>query len=162
MNKPFVYIAGDIMSIGSQYELERITSIVRSLELDYYSPIENKSINDKSNFTEEENNCLAERIVEADTQRLEQADIVIFNIKQYALGTLCELGQCYQMMRDSTNKSKKFYFLYSDIRRNTNLKEMNDRRSWAINQYVYGLILALSNGQGFVSEEELTEELAKY
>lgn len=157
--KPFVYIAGDIMSTGSQYELELITNIVSSYCFDYYSPIENKSINDKKNVTEEENNTLAERIVEADSQRLEQADIVIFNLKQHALGTLVELGQCLQMKRDNPNLKKKFIFLYDDIRRETNLNEMNDRRSWSINQYVYGAVLELSNNVGFVDLEGLESML---
>lgn len=157
-----VYIAGDIMSKGSQYELEEITKVVEGLGLDYYSPVKNKSINDKHNLTEEENNCLAERIVEADSNRLEDADIIIFNIKQHALGTLCELGQCYQMLRDSGGLlEKEFVFLYDDMRRETNLNEKNDRRSWGINQYVYGLVLALSRGKGFVPFEELCSNLSE-
>ena len=159
MKKPFVYVAGDIMSIGSQYELQLICDIIGSKDYSYYSPILNKSINDKRNVTEEENNHLAEKIVEADSKRLEEADIVIFNIKHYAVGTLVELGQCLQMFRDNPNLKKSFYFLYSDIRRDTNLNEMNDRRSWSINQYIYGAVLALSKGRGFMSLEDLKRVL---
>ena len=160
MTKKKVYIAGDIMSIGSQYELQLITDIVKKFDLDYYSPIENKSINDKSNVTEEENNKLAERIVEADSRRLEESDIVIFNIKQHALGTLCELGQVYQMLRMyGPDIAPRCLFLYSDIRRDTNLNEKNDRRSWSINQYLYGIVLELSDGKGFISLEDLPSEL---
>lgn len=155
-----VYIAGDIMSSGSQYELEEIAKTVSAVGLEYYSPIKNKSINDKHSLTEEENNKLAERIVEADSERLEDSDIIIFNIKQHALGTLCELGQCYQMFRDSGGLcDKEFIFLYDDIRRGTNLNEKNDRRSWSINQYVYGLVLALSRGKGFIDPKDLKVEL---
>ena len=66
--KPLGYLGGDIMTHGSnlarQYEYDKF--IEAKIPVDIYSPIMNKSINDKSNVTEEENNCLAEKIVAAD------------------------------------------------------------------------------------------------
>lgn len=162
MKKPFVYVAGDIMSVGSQYELQLICDILEKLGFDYYSPIKNKSINDKSNMTEEQNNCLAERIVEADSKMLEKADIIIFNVKEHAIGTTVEIGQCLGMKRTNPFMAKVFYCLYSDIRRETNLNEKNDRRSWSINQYLYGALLELTEGQGFISLEELESELRRF
>ena len=174
MTKPFVYIAGDIMSTGSQYELERIEEVVKKLGFDYYSPIKNKDINDKSNVTEEENNILAERIVKEDTERLMKADIVIFNYKNYAEGTKIEIGQClgwkqegidladYYWQDEDTREveegHKKYICLFDDIR-NTNLNEKGFRRSHSINQYIYGAILELTDGKGFIPFEDLEKEL---
>ena len=54
--KPLGYLGGDIMSFGSnlarQYEYNKF--IEMGLPVDVYSPVQNKSINDKSNMTEEE------------------------------------------------------------------------------------------------------------
>lgn len=160
--RAFVYIAGDIMSSGSQYELKQIIKDVELVGLPYYSPVSNASINDKKNVSEAENNTLAERIVAADSEQLERADVIIFNIKQHALGTLVELGQCLQMKRDNPNLRKKFICLYDDIRRETNLNERNDRRSWSINQYVYGAVLELTGGVGFIPLSELFGTLYSY
>ncbi len=154
----YIYVAGDIMSQGSQYELKQIEDLLDQAGLEYYSPRKNASINDKKKQTVESNNGLAERIVKADTERLEQADIIVFNLKQHAIGTMCEVGQVYGMVR--AGAKKKCYFLYDDIRR-TDLPEVADRRSWSINQYLYGLVLALSDGAGFLTLEQLAEELKK-
>ncbi|MDD7385294.1 MAG: nucleoside 2-deoxyribosyltransferase [Actinomycetaceae bacterium] len=154
----FVYIAGDIMSSGSQFELSNIESIVAELGLDYYSPIKNKGINDKKNVTVEENNKLAEKIVMEDTERLRRADIVIFNIKEYAIGTLVEIGQVLDMVEHG--EEKHCIFLYDDIRRTT-LPEIGDRRSWSVNQYLYGAVLKLTDGRGFVELAEVRDELEK-
>ena len=55
--KDLGYLGGDIMSFGSnlarQYEYDKF--IEMGLPVDVYSPVSNKSINDKSNMTEEEN-----------------------------------------------------------------------------------------------------------
>lgn len=52
--KPLVYLAGNIMSFGDQlareYEYNKI--IKSNIPVEVYSPIKNKSINDKSNMTE--------------------------------------------------------------------------------------------------------------
>ncbi|MDD7465458.1 MAG: nucleoside 2-deoxyribosyltransferase [Actinomycetaceae bacterium] len=148
----FVYIAGDIMSTGSQHELSVIEDVVKDLGLEYYSPIKNKGINDKKNVTVKENNALAERILREDTERLKRADLVIFNVKEFAIGTLVELGQVLEMMEH--DPAKRCVFLYDDIRRTT-LPEIGDRRSWSINQYLYGAVLKMSGGRGFVEPNEL-------
>ena len=62
--KPLGYLGGDIMTFGSnlarQYEYDEF--IKAGIPGEVYSPVKNKSINDKSNMTEEENNGLAEKI----------------------------------------------------------------------------------------------------
>ena len=53
---------------------------------------------------------------------------------------------------------KKVYPHLEDIRR-TNIPESGDRRSWGINQYVYGVCLDLTDGKGLYEWEEILEEL---
>lgn len=159
MSKHYAYLAGDIMSRGSQHEAFLIEQILEEVGIDFYSPRLNKSINDKKAVTEEENNKLAERIVKADTEHLNQADIIVFNVKESSIGTLIEVGQVLGLHNNQDNK--KCFFIFDDIRR-TNLMEIGDRRSWSINQYLHGAILELTNGKGILNSlEELKEELQK-
>lgn len=135
-----------------------------------YSPVQNKSINDKSNMTEEENNHLAEKIVAADVERLWNSDYTVLCPEQSAIGTMCEMSILYgwKYMADKLlelittaidndvppNKlvgligdelvriaEKKNYAHYFDIRTN-HLNEKDWRRSFSINQFLYGIILA--------------------
>lgn len=159
MKQNYVYIAGDIMSSGSQYEALQIENILREVGIPFYSPRLNKSINDKKAVTVEDNNKLAERIVKADTEHLNFANVIIFNIKESSIGTLIEVGQVLGL--HNNKDKKKCFFLYDDIRRTT-LEEIGDRRSWSINQYLHRAILELSNGRGILNSlDELKEELEK-
>ena len=92
--KPLGYLGGDIMSFGSnlarQYEYDKF--IEMGLPVDVYSPVQNKSINDKSNMTEEENNHLAEKITAADIESLWNSDFVVMCPEQSAIGSLTETG----------------------------------------------------------------------
>ena len=132
-------------------------------------------------MTEEENNHLAEKICEADIERLWNSDYTVLCPEQSAIGTMCEMGVLYgwkymadQMIRkiwetiinnwEKTNlnnlseeqKAKLFdvllkildeqackqnYAHYFDIRTN-HLNEKDWRRSFSINQMLYGMILA--------------------
>lgn len=186
-NKPLGYLGGDIMSFGSnlarEYEYNKFKDAHIPGEI--YSPIMNKSINSKSNMTEEENNHLAEKICEADIDRLWNSDYTVLCPEQSAIGTMCEMGVLYgwqymceklfeveQKMLDKygnpsdNNKpfsheftlqlksdmfdalsseinrqyNKKNYAHYFDIRTN-HLNEKDWRRSFSINQMLYGMIL---------------------
>ena len=92
--KPLGYLGGDIMSFGSnlarQYEYDKFNEL--NLNVDVYSPVQNKSINDKNSVTEEENNHLAEKITEADIERLWNSDFVVMCPEQSAIGSMCETG----------------------------------------------------------------------
>ena len=181
--KPLGYLGGDIMTHGSnlareeEYEKFKKANIPGSV----YSPVQNKSINDKSNMTEEENNHLAEKICEADIDRLWNSDYTVLCPEQSAIGTMCEMGVLYgwkymadQMIRkiweiiignnwenanlgnlSQEQKAKLFdvllkildqqtikqnYAHYFDIRTN-HLNEKDWRRSFSINQMLYGMIL---------------------
>ena len=183
--KPLGYLGGDIMTRGSnlarQEEYDKFQEA--GLPVDVYSPVQNKAINDKSNMTEEENNHLAEKIVEADVERLWNSDFTVLCPEQSAIGTMCEMGILYgwkymadklmdieqafmdehfdeydhatperrlelrdemaQKVRDEVQRIayKKNYAHYFDIRTN-HLNEKDWRRSFSINQFLYGIILA--------------------
>lgn len=184
MNKPLIYLGGNIMGHGDnlarQEEYDQF--IAEKINCDVYSPVMNKSINDKSAMTEEENNHLAEKIVEADVDRLWKSDYTVMCPEQSAIGTMCEMGILYgwkymaerlihmeqQFMKeheeifnngDLNSKlslinilhcgivgelhkilDKKNYAHYFDIRTN-HLNEKDWRRSFSINQFLYGMIL---------------------
>ena len=184
--KPLGYLGGDIMTFGSnlarEYEYEQFKKA--GIPGEVYSPVQNKSINDKSNMTEEENNVLAEKIVAADVERLWNSDYTVLCPEQSAIGTMCEMGilygwkymadkllemfaeadldpgiyhnneEKYKNYADKFNQflmqwyqeinriaNKKNYAHYFDIRTN-HLNEKDWRRSFSINQFLYGIILA--------------------
>ena len=175
MNKlPLGYVGGDIMTHGSQLarqeECDKMDAA--GLNITYYSPAQNKSINDKSNMTEEQNNCLAEKITAADIERLWNSDFAVMCTEQSAIGTMCELGclfgwkymadrlleimnnachpeggeaSCNEILLTIANEiyriaSKNIFAHYFDIRTN-HLNEKDWRRSFSINQLLYGMIL---------------------
>lgn len=179
-NKPLGYLGGDIMSFGSnlarQYEYDKF--IAMGLPVEVYSPVQNKSINDKSNMTEEQNNHLAEAITEADIERLWNSDFVVMCPEQSAIGSMCETGCLFgwkymanrlldicgevgnvdevmadrdkrdellgKLLREIVRINEKLnYFHYFDIRTN-HLNEKDWRRSFSINQLLFGMILYTS------------------
>ena len=170
--RPLGYLGGDIMTYGSnlarQEEYDKFKTA--GIPGEVYSPVQNKSINDKSNMTEEENNHLAEKICEADIERLWNSDYTVLCPEQSAIGTMCEMGVLYgwkymaDKLMETVNygieqeypqevildalvdtikdiQSKKNYAHYFDIRTN-HLNEKDWRRSFSINQMLYGMILA--------------------
>ena len=184
--KPLGYLGGDIMSFGSnlarQYEYDKFKEL--NLDVDVYSPVMNKSINDKNSVTEEENNRLAEKITEADIERLWNSDFVVMCPEQSAVGSLCETGclfgwkwmaeklatiidnkssndeECLKELIREINRIyyKLNYFHYFDIR-NTNLNEKGWRRSFSINQLLYGMILYTAENGDFESFDEIMNHL---
>lgn len=189
MSKPLGYLGGDIMSFGSnlarQYEYDKFLEM--GLPVEVYSPVQNKSINDKSNMTEEENNHLAEKITEADIERLWNSDFVVMCPEQSAIGSMCETGclfgwkwmaekllSLYQESKvngeddeQTLNRiydellrinDKKNFFHYFDIRTN-HLNEKDWRRSFSINQLLYGMILYTSETGDFESFENIMKRL---
>ena len=186
--KPLGYLGGGIMTYGENLarQEEYDTFKAAGIPGEVYSPVQNKSINDKSNMTEEENNCLAEKIVAADVERLWNSDYTVMCPEQSAIGTMCEIGILYgwkymaekilNLMKETskaekerledtpfsaeeradiianalfkavlnltqTQLNKKNYAHYFDIRTN-HLNEKDWRRSFSINQFLYGIILA--------------------
>lgn len=181
--RPLGYLGGDIMGFGSnlarQYEYNKF--IEMGLPVDVYSPVQNKSINDKSNMTEEENNCLAEKITAADIERLWNSDFVVIEPAQTAIGSMCELGclfgwkyMCDRLLEIAENAEeypimavmdeikrmakKDVYCHYFDIRTN-HLNEKDWRRSFSINQLLYGMILYVEKNGDIETFDEIMEQL---
>ena len=170
--RPLGYLGGDIMTHGSNLARQEEYDKFKEANIpgEVYSPVQNKSINDKSNMTEEENNHLAEKIVEADVERLWNSDYTVLCTEQSAIGTMCEMGILYgwkymsdrlleifnkglsdnsksyeEVLEDVVREvarisDKKNYAHYFDIRTN-HLNEKDWRRSFSINQFLYGIIL---------------------
>ena len=92
--KPLGYLGGDIMTYGSNLARQEEYDKFKEANIpgEIYSPVQNKSINDKSNMTEEENNHLAEKICKADIDRLWNSDYTVLCPEQSAIGTMCEMG----------------------------------------------------------------------
>jgi nucleoside 2-deoxyribosyltransferase len=195
---PLGYVGGDIMTHGSQLarqeECDKMDAA--GLKVQYYSPAQNKSINDKSNMTEEQNNCLAEKITAADIERLWNSDFAVMCTEQSAIGTMCELGCLFgwkymadrlmevlskvgtledfeksQLIRSEgcialfneiyRIASKNIFAHYFDIRTN-HLNEKDWRRSFSINQLLYGMILyCTKDGKLHENFDSVLEELKK-
>ena len=172
IKEPLGYLGGDIMTYGSnlarqeEYDKFKAAGIPGKV----YSPAQNKEINNKSAMTEEENNHLAEKICEADIERLWNSDYTVLCPEQSAIGTMCEVGVLYgwKYMADKLIEigaklmheqelptedvldalvneikrinNKKNYAHYFDIRTN-HLNEKDWRRSFSINQMLYGMLL---------------------
>lgn len=173
--RPLGYLGGDIMTHGSNLARQEEYDKFKEADIpgSVYSPVQNKSINDKSNMTEEENNHLAEKICEADIERLWNSDYTVLCPEQSAIGTMCEMGVLYgwkymaehlielvdklvheeltyeDILEKLINEigriyDKKNYAHYFDIRTN-HLNEKDWRRSFSINQMLYGMILAATS-----------------
>ena len=187
---PLGYVGGDIMTHGSQLarqeECDKMDAA--GLKVQYYSPAQNKSINDKSNMTEEQNNCLAEKITAADIERLWNSDFAVMCTEQSAIGTMCELGCLFgwkymadRLMEISEDKAlldndmfaevieeeirrianKNIFAHYFDIRTN-HLNEKDWRRSFSINQLLYGMILECTKDHKLHENfDSVLEELKK-
>lgn len=180
-----VYLAGDMLPKASQLLRAKEREQIKAIGLDFYNPMDNKDINDKSKV---ENEGLAERIVKADTDAIISSDVVVIEPQPFALGTMVELGQIkgmkdmakmiLEIVDEETftpeilNKvvklavkviDQKVYPHYEDVRRfdGAGRDEEGDRRSLGINQYVYGTCLDLTDGKGFYKWEEVLEELKK-
>lgn len=187
---PLGYVGGDIMTHGSQLARQEECDKMNAagLNITYYSPAQNKSINDKSSMTEEQNNCLAEKITAADIDRLWNSDFAVMCTEQSAIGTMCELGCLYgwhymankllEICEDNAIQnnddfaaiieeeirriaSKNVFAHYFDIRTN-HLNEKDWRRSFSINQLLYGMILACTKDNKLhESFDSVLEELKK-
>lgn len=151
-----IYNGGDMLSVANQARHADENRQLRNLGFQVYSPQDDKTINDKANQTVESNNSLAEKIFDRDTRGMEQADIIIFEVANNNVGTTTEVGQ-WAMQERINPTGKRYYFHSYDIRR-TSIPEVGDRRSWSINQYLYGAILSL-NSNGIQSWKDIINEL---
>ena len=184
--EPFtvVYNGGDILYKGSQLLREQENNEIKSLGYQVYSPKDDKEINDKDNQTVEQNNDLSLKIVEKDTKGMLDSDILLFEYQRFSEGTIAEIGQTYGMktfakkIKDIIKQdyydldsediidiitlecdkmiNKPVYCHCEDIRR-TDIPEIGDKRSFYINQYVYGIVRKLCDG--FIEWEDIVKKL---
>lgn len=96
-----VYIAGDMLTLGSQLLRVQEKNDLRAIGQNVYNPQDNKEINDKADL--DNNDGLAEKIVKADTDAIFASDKVVIEPQPFALGTMVELGQI-KGMKDVSKK----------------------------------------------------------
>lgn len=174
-----IYVGGDMLNKGSQMMREAEKKDIKDMGFKPYAPQDDKEINDKSNHTESSNNGLAEKIVRNDTKAMLESEVLIFDYQRYAEGTIAEIGQI-KGMKDMSKLilenikdvdkieqicremiQKEVYIQCTDVRR-TNIPEVGDRRSFGVNQYVYGVALDLTNGYGFLEWDEIIDNISSF
>ncbi|WP_053021164.1 nucleoside 2-deoxyribosyltransferase [Staphylococcus haemolyticus] len=151
-----IYLGGDMLSIGQQMRREWEKQELQRLGFKVYAPQDDKDINDKANAKQDK---LAERIVANDTEGMERSSIMIFDYLPHAQGTICEMGYAQHLKRAS-EKDIKIYVQCTDIRQGTgHISDEQDRAEFSINQYVYGVIMDITDGRGIQTFDEICEEL---
>ncbi|AXF38276.1 nucleoside 2-deoxyribosyltransferase [Staphylococcus phage Quidividi] len=182
-----VYHGGHILNDAMvEYRNKQADQINSIIGIKCYNVLDDKSINDKSNAVQE---GLAERILHNDFKAMQESDILVFDVLNEGLGTIAELGILLGMKHQAQKVIDKYddidfrelskdtqedilesykiantpVLCYcSDIRQGHG-KPYNDpdRAEFSTNQFVYGMILSLTNGKGFMSWEEVKKELEK-
>ena len=152
-------------------------------DTDSYEPVEGSH---GANKVLVENNDLSLKIVEKDTKGMLDSDILVFEYQRFSEGTIAEIGQTFGMKtfaeiiknliqsKPSCDKNnlvqdiekvcdeminKPVYCHCEDIRR-TDIPEVGDKRSFYINQYVYGIVRKLCGG--FQEWENILNKLARH
>jgi hypothetical protein len=175
------HILNDAMVEYRNKQAEQINSIIG---VKCYNVLDDKSINDKANAKQ---TGLAERILNNDFKAMQESDIFVFDILNEGLGTIAELGILLGMKHqaqkiidkyedidfrdldsltqydilEAYNVVNKPVLIYcSDIRQGHGKGyEDPDRAEFSTNQFVYGCVLSLTNGEGFISWEKVLERL---
>lgn len=184
-----VYLGGDILSSGSYLLRDIQRDEINNIKgVKCYSPKDDKSINDKANAVQE---GLAERILQNDYYAMYNSDVYTFDVENTAVGTVNEIGIILGMKRQAEevlkrlDKVKEKYgtlnqedeelynfnktlvdrpvFCYcSDLRQGHGKPYIDpDRAEYSINQFLLGSTLALTNGEGLISWEEVLKRLEK-
>lgn len=180
-----VYHGGHILNDAMvEYRNKQADQINSIIGIKCYNVLDDKSINDKANA---EQTGLAERILNNDFKAMQESDIFVFDILNEGLGTIAELGILLGMKHqaqkiidkyedidfrdlepltqydilEAYNIVNKPVLIYcSDIRQGNGKPYYDpDRAEFSTNQFVYGMILSLTNGKGFMSWEEVKKEL---
>lgn len=177
-----VYVGATLSNRGARLQNEETKKTLENAGLQAYLPQDDKSINDKANANPL---GLAERIVEKDLNAIKESDMYLFDITE-TTGTTAEVGyiqgrkdmameifnliyaldisevdDIYDDVAIATIKEveKPFVATCSDFRRENKNSQAGDRREWAINQMLYGLVLSLTDGKGFTEFDDLEDTL---
>lgn len=173
------YIAGKLFKQGDikqrLYEGELVKKELP--DIDFYNPIENDEINDKSNLP------TARDIFHGDNDRVMESNVIIAELDDEDSGTIYEIGICHgiELLRDrlislkdqDTNLSideiiklleeevpkKRVYGHLSDIRLEEGHKYRGKYIPHGINQFVVGAIEEI--GSIYPSVEEAIEAIKK-
>lgn len=152
-----VYLGGDMLSHGQQMRREWEKKELERLGFKVYAPQDDKDINDKQNANQ---TGLAERIVYNDTAGIYKSDILIFDYLPHAQGTIAEMGYVHGLLQYVDNDKYDIYVQCTDVRQGTgHIPSEQDRTEFSINQYVYGVILDITDGRGIQTFEEICQEL---
>ncbi|WP_294582981.1 nucleoside 2-deoxyribosyltransferase [uncultured Staphylococcus sp.] len=159
-----IYLGGDMLSLGQQMRREWERKELERLGFEVYVPQDDDDVNDKVNANQD---GLAERIVRNDTQGINLSDVVIFDYLPHAQGTICEMGYVQALIESLIAEfgeppNLKVYVQCSDIRQGTgHVPVEQDRNEFSINQYVYGVILDITEGRGIQTFDEIVQDLIK-
>lgn len=180
-----VYNGGHILNDAMvKYRNKQADQINGIIGVKCYNVLDDKSINDKANA---EQDGLAERILNNDFRAMQESDIFVFDVLNEGLGTISELGILLGMKHQAQQIIDKYedvdfreldkntqddileayhvvnkpVLIYcSDIRQGHGKPYTDpDRAEFSTNQFVYGVVLSLTNGKGFMSWEKVLEEL---
>ncbi|PTG88740.1 hypothetical protein BU645_09900 [Staphylococcus chromogenes] len=158
-----VYLGGGMLDLGDQMRREYEKAELTKLGYKVYAPQDDKDINDKDNANQDN---LAERIVLNDTLGMQSSQILIFDYLPHNQGTICEMGFVQYMLKDLSRLSTsihaipKVYVQCTDVRQGTgHISKEQDRQEFSINQYVYGVILEITEGRGIQTFDEILEDL---
>ena len=92
-----------------------------------------------------------------DTLGMETSDVMIFDY--YAQGTICELDM-HNILKEQVRRILRF--MSNDIRQGTgHISDEQDRAEFSINQYVYGVIMDVTDGRGIQTFDEICKELVE-
>ncbi|MCI2791043.1 nucleoside 2-deoxyribosyltransferase [Staphylococcus pettenkoferi] len=154
-----VYLGGDMLSLGQQMRREFEKKELERLGFRVYAPQDDKDINDKQNADQ---TGLAERIVYNDTAGIYKSNILIFDYLPHAQGTIAEMGYVHGLLQYVDNDKYDIYVQCTDVRQGTgHVSKEQNRSEFSINQYVYGVILDITNGRGIQTFNEICQDLIK-
>jgi nucleoside 2-deoxyribosyltransferase len=176
-----VYLAGDGLKRGNQILRNMERDAINQIEgIELFNPWDDKEINDKSK------NPQAEQIFAKDTKAILDAEIIVIDADNDSVGTTCEIGQIWgvnymlhrvhQIVNESESNDelaekvhnlleeipvKRVYWQNTDIRyvKDADIYEKGLRRSYSLNQYLYGCLLDLAGED--MTFEEILEELKR-
>lgn len=153
-----IYLAGGMLDIGDQMRRAWERDELKRLGFKVYVPQDDKSVNDKANAKQSR---LAERIVKNDTNGIKASNILIFDYLPHNQGTIAEMGYAQGLVH-AGKYFDKVYVQCTDIRQGTgHIPTEQDRAEFSINQYVYGVILELTNGKGIQTWNQITADLIR-
>lgn len=150
-----IYLGGGMLDLGDQMRRQFERDDLKRLGFKIHSPQDDESINDKANADQEH---LAERIVANDINAMCKSDVLIFDYLPHNQGTIAEMGYIQGLMH--SGHECKVYVQCTDVRQGTgHISAEQDRAEFSINQYVYGVILDITDGRGIQTWEEITQDL---